>query len=102
MPLGKVLGRNPPAASFADNERAEVVDRKSDEPDRDAPVPLEEGGKKEQQGADDRGRSEPEKRAATARIVANDGGGQDEMKQADEEIGDAEQQGVVSERTRHR
>ena len=50
----------------------------------------------------DRGRSEAEKRAAAVGIVASDDGGEDEMKQADEEVGDAEQHGVVSEGARHR
>ena len=90
MPLGEVLGRDPPTASHADHDRAEVVDRKGDEPDCDALVPLEEAGEHEQRGADDRRRREAEKRPPAVGIVANDGGGEDEMKEADEEVGDAE------------
>ena len=102
MPLGEVLGRDPPAAAHADHERAEVVDRKRDEPDRDALATLEEAGDQEQGGAEDRRRREPQKRAATIGVVPSDDDGEDEMKEADEEIGDAEQHRIVSERARHR
>ena len=102
VPFGEVLGRDPPAAPHADHDWAEVVDRKRDEPDRDALAPLEEAGQHEQGGAEDRRRREPEKRAAAVGIVANDDGGEDEMKQADEEVGDTEQHGVVSKGARHR
>ena len=71
MPLGEVLGRDPPAAPCADHDRAEVVDRKRDDPYRDPLVPLEEAGDHEQGGAEDRGRRESEKRAAAVGIVAN-------------------------------
>ena len=103
VPLREVLGRDAPALfPHADHDRAEVVDRQRDEPDRDALVPLEEAGDQEQRGAEDRGRREAEQRAEALRIVANDDGGQNEMKEADEEVRDAEQHGVVAERARHR
>ena len=102
MPLGEVLGRDPPTAPHADHDRAEVVDRQRDEPDRDALVSLEEAGDHEQGGAEDRGRREPENRAAAVRIVASDSGGEDEMKEADKQIRDAEQHGVVAKGARHR
>jgi hypothetical protein len=100
--LGEVLGGDPPAASHSDHDGAEVVDRKRDDPDRDTRVPLEEAGEHQQQGAHDRGRSEPDKGAPPVGIVAADDGREGEMKQPDEEVGDAEQHGVVSERARHR
>jgi len=100
--LREVLGRDPPAAPDADHDRAEVVDRERDEPDCDALAPLEEAGDHEQGGAEDRGRSEAEERAAAVGIVATDDGGENEMKQADEEVRDAEQHGVVSKGPRHR
>ena len=64
--------------------------------------PLEEAGDHEQRGADGGGRREPQKHAAAVGIVASDDGGEDEMKEPDEEVGDAEQHGVVSEGARHR
>src|SRR6266511_3518619 len=42
VPLREVLGRNPPAAPGAENNGADIVDRKRNHPDRDARVPLEE------------------------------------------------------------
>jgi hypothetical protein len=39
VPFGEVLGRHPPAASDADHDRAEIVDRKRDHPHRDGPSP---------------------------------------------------------------
>ena len=86
----------------ADHDRAEVVDRQRDEPDRDALVSLEEAGDHEQGGAQDRGRREPEQRPEAVGIVASDDRGEDEMEQADEEVRDAEQHGVVPEGARHR
>jgi hypothetical protein len=100
--LGEVLRRNPPAAPDADHRRAEEVDRKRDHPHGDARVPLEEAGQHEQRGTEDRGRSEPEKSAEAVGIGAPDDGGEDEMKEADEEVGNAEQHRVVSEGARHR
>jgi hypothetical protein len=44
VPFGEVLRRYPPAAPDADDDRAEVVDRKRDHPHRDPLVPLEEAG----------------------------------------------------------
>jgi hypothetical protein len=44
VPFGEVLRRDPPAAPDADHDRAEVVDRKRDEPDSDALAPVEESG----------------------------------------------------------
>ena len=102
MPLGEVLGCDAPPASHADHDRAEVVDGKRDEPDRDALVPLQEACKHQQQGADDRGWREPHKRATAIGIVAADDGGEDEMKQTNEEVSHTEQHGVVSEGARHR
>jgi hypothetical protein len=102
VPLGKVVRSDPPAASYTDHDRAKVIDPERDEPDRDALVPFEEACEHEQQGADDRGRSEPDESASAVGIVPSDEGGQDEMKQADEEVRDTEQHGVVPEGTRHR
>jgi signal transduction histidine kinase len=96
------LGRDPPAASHADHDRAEVVDRKRDEPHRDALSPLEEAGEHEQRCAEDRRRREPKQRAPAVGIVATDDAGEDEMKHADEEVRNTEQHGVVSESARHR
>jgi hypothetical protein len=59
VPLGEVLGRHAPAAADADHDRAEVVDRKRDHPERDLGVSVQEAGHHEQQAADDRGRHEP-------------------------------------------
>src|SRR5205823_8553906 len=64
----------------------EVVDGKRAHPHRDALVPLEESGKQEQRGAQGRGRREAEKRAAPVGIIATDNRGEDEMKNADEEV----------------
>ena len=102
MPLGEVLGRDPPAAANADNDRAEVVDAKRDHPYRDPLVSLEEARQQKQRGADDRGRSEPDKRAVAVGIVATGDGRKDEMKKTDEEVGGAEQHGFVAEGARHR
>jgi hypothetical protein len=44
VPLGEVLWRDAPAAADADHDRAEVVDRKGDDPHRYPLVPLEEAG----------------------------------------------------------
>jgi hypothetical protein len=102
VPLGEVLGRDPPAAPDADHDRAEVVDRKRDHPHRNAPFPLEEAGQDEQQGSEDRRRREPEKRAPAVGIVANDDGGEDDVEEADEEVGDTEEHGVAAEGARYR
>ena len=102
VPLGKVLGRDPPALPDADHPRAEVVDRERDEPDHDAVGSVEEAGEDEQAGAESRRGREAEECAAAGGIVAHDGGREDEMKQADEEVGDAEQHGVVPESAGHR
>ncbi len=99
--LREVLGRDPPAASHTDHGRAEVVDRQSKEPDGDAFVPVEEAGDDEQGGAEDRGRRESEQRAAALRVVANDDRGENDVKQADDKVRDAEQHGVVSKGARH-
>ena len=63
--------------------------------------PVEETGDHEEGGAEDRGRCEAEQRAEAVGIVASDRGGQNEMKQADEEVRDAEQHRVVPEGARH-
>jgi hypothetical protein len=80
VPLGEVLRRNPPPAPDTDHGRTEVVNRERNRPNDDAPVPLEEAGQHEQRGAEDRGRSEPEKRIKAVGIVTTDDGGEDEMK----------------------
>ena len=49
----------------------------------------------------DRGRRESEKRVAAVGVVANDDVGQDEMKEANHEVRDAEQHGVVAKGARH-
>jgi hypothetical protein len=102
VPFGEVLRRYPPAAPDADHDRAEVVDRKRDHPHRDPLVPLEKAGQHEQQGAEDRSWREPKKRATAVGIVASDDRGEDEMKEAHEEVGDTEQHGVLPEGARHR
>ena len=102
VPLGEMLRRDPPAAPQTDHEWAEVVDREREHPHGDARVSLEEARDHEQRGAEQPGRREPEKRAATVRIVASDDGRENEMKEADEEVGEAEQHSVVSESARHR
>ena len=79
VPLGEVLGRDPPASSRADDGRAEVVDRQRDEPDRDTRVSLEEAREDDEHSAGDRGRGEPDERAKALRLVANDGRGEHEM-----------------------
>ena len=70
MPLGEVLGRDPPTASHADHDRAEVVDRKRDEPDRNALSTLEKAREHEQRGADDRRGRESENRAPAVESAA--------------------------------
>jgi hypothetical protein len=65
-------------------------------------VPVEEAGQDEQHRAENRSRHEPQQRAAALGIPARDGGGEDEMKETDEEVRAAEQHGVVSEGARHR
>ena len=53
VPLGEVLRRDPPAAAGADHDRAEVVDGKRDEPDRNLLAPVEEACDDEQGGTED-------------------------------------------------
>jgi hypothetical protein len=74
VPLGEVLRSDPPAAPHADEDRAEVVDRQRDEPDRGALSPLEKPGQHEQRRADDRRRGEPEQCPQAVGIVAHDDG----------------------------
>jgi hypothetical protein len=59
MPVGEVLGSDPPATAHADHDRAEVVDGKCDHPHRDARVALEEASRHEQRDSEDRGWGEP-------------------------------------------
>jgi hypothetical protein len=87
VPLGEMLGRDLPAAPDADQDRAEVVDRKRD-PDRNAFATVEEAA---ELGEDRRRRSEPRRRY----------GGRDRRERrwlrgrdgaADEQVRDTEQQ----------
>ena len=100
VPLRKVIGRETPAASHADQDRAEVVDRQRGDPHCDAPI-VEEAGDHEQRGTEDRGRSKPQKRTPAVRIVASDERGEKEMQQTNYEIGDAEEHGIVPEGAWH-
>jgi hypothetical protein len=101
VPFGEVLGRDHPAPSHTDHDRPQIVDAERDQPDRHALAPVEEPGADEQRGAEDRCRRESEKRAAAVGIVANDDRGEDEMKEAYEEVRGPEQHGVVSEGARY-
>ena len=102
VPLGEVLGCDPPASSDADDDRAEVVDRERDDPDDDSRVPVEEARDDEERRADQGRGREPKDRAAAFGIVASHDPGENEVKRADEEVRDGEQQRVVSERPGNR
>lgn len=102
MPLGEVLRGDPPTASDADHDRAEVVDGKRDHPHRDAGVSLEEARRHKQQGTDAGGRGEAKKRPTAVGVVATDNRGEDEMEEANDEVGDPEEHCIVPECTGHR
>ena len=80
----------------------EVVDRERDDPDDDSRVPVEEARDDEERRADQGRGREPKDRAAAFGIVASHDPGENEVKRADEEVRDGEQQRVVSERPGNR
>ena len=62
------------------------------------PMPRQQ----EQRGPQDRGRREPDEGAVAVGIAAASEGRQGEMDEADEQVGDAEQDGLASKRFRNR
>jgi hypothetical protein len=101
VPLGEVLGRDPPAASHPDHDRTEVVNAEGNDPHGNALVSVDEPGEHQQRTSDDRGRRKPDQRATTVSIAAHHGGGEDEMKETHDEVCAAEQHSVVAEGARH-
>ena len=102
MSLGEVLGRDLPAESHTNHARAEVVDGKRNHPDGDARVAVYEAGDDEKQSAEKRRRRESEKHAAARWIVAGDDRHEGDMQNANEEVRNPEQDGVVFEGAWHR
>ena len=94
--LDEVRWRDVPPPPTAD-QRAEVVDRQGGDPQPELDRPVEEAGDHEQCRPEERAGRPSEDGAAELRIVAAGDHEQDEVQDADEEIGDTEDEGLCTE-----
>lgn len=82
----------------ANHGRSQVVDGKRDEPERDSRIAVDEAGEQDQERAGSCSRCEPAQHAAAVGILTTKDRREDKLDEPAEKVGDAEEQGVASER----
>ena len=99
--LGEVRGRHVPAAD-AEHERAAVVEGDREDPEEPLQPAVLRRGRDEEPGADEGPRDERADRVPELGVRAVGEREDDDVRHADEEVGDREEERVVTERVRHR